>query len=648
MDAVQQANSGHPGTPMALAPLGYLLYRDFLRFDPAHPGWAGRDRFVLSAGHASMLLYSLLHLNGYDLPLDELVRFRQMGSKTPGHPEFRHTPGVEVTTGPLGQGFGAAVGFAIAQKWFAARFAKPGFEELFDYRVFIVCSDGDLMEGVAAEAASLAGHLGLGNLIVFYDDNRITIEGDTGLAFSEDVCGRFRAYGWHTVSVEDGNDLEELTRATNAAASEDRPSLIRVRTHIGYGAPNKQDTAEAHGSPLGDEEIRLAKERLGWTYDRFVVPDEAREAMTAAAIEQGRARYVAWQQRFANYADTHPREAEEFQAFTSRALPKGWDEGLPKFTAADGLVATRVASGKALNALAERLPNLMGGSADLAPSTNTLIKGADDFEAGGFGGRNFRFGIREHAMGAALHGMALSGGTIPFGATFLVFSDYMRPPIRLAALSGVRFIMVYTHDSIGLGEDGPTHQPIEHLAALRAIPNVYVIRPADPNETVEAWRLAVETRDRPVLLILTRQGVPVLECATEQLRKGAYVVGDYGGDGARVALIATGSEVHLCVAAARLLAERGMASRVVSMPCWELFEEQSAAYRDSVLPPTLTARVSVEAGVTQGWERYVGPRGAMIGMNRFGESAPYQELMEKYGFTPGHIADTALSVLEDR
>lgn len=650
MDAVQTAKSGHPGAPMGLAPVGYYLYRHVLRFDPDEPHWPTRDRFVLSCGHASMLLYALLHLFGYDLSLEELKRFRQWGSQTPGHPEYGHAPGVEVTTGPLGQGFGAAVGMAIAQAWLAAKFSRPGFADLFDYHVYVLCSDGDLMEGVSSEAASLAGHLGLGKLVAIYDDNRITIEGSTDLAFSEDVDARFAAYGWHVQTVDDVNDLVALAAAVTRAREETaRPSLIRVRSHIAYGSPNKQDTAEAHGAPLGDEEVALTKERLGWpTLEPFFVPEEARKE-TLRAAEAGRRAHQEWKERFLRYAQEYPSDAEMFEEWMGEKLPERWDHALPAFLPEEGPMATRVASGKVINALAQALPNLVGGSADLAPSTNTLIKGEMDFGRDCRTGRNLRFGIREHAMGAALHGMALSGGVIPFGATFLVFSDYMRPPIRLAAMSGKRLILVFTHDSIALGEDGPTHQPVEHLAALRAIPNVTVIRPADANEVAEAWRLAILTQDRPVALILSRQNLPILDRTTlapaAGVRRGGYVLADLGGDTARVILLASGSEVHIALEAGEMLASRGVACRVVNLASWELFEAQDARYRDDVLPASVQARVAVEAGSPLGWERYVGPAGTVIAMHRFGASAPAAELARQFGFTPEAIVEAAKRLL---
>lgn len=646
MDAVQKAKSGHPGAPMGLAPVGYHLFRRVLRFDPDDPEWPTRDRFVLSCGHASMLLYALLHLFGYDLSLDDLQRFRQWGSKTPGHPEYGHAPGVEVTTGPLGQGFGAAVGMAMAQAWLAARFSRPGYSDLFDYHVYVLCSDGDLMEGVSSEAASLAGHLRLGNMIAIYDDNRITIEGSTDLAFSEDVCARFAAYGWHVQSVEDANDLSALATSVERARAEiARPSLIRVRSHIAYGSPNKQDSAEAHGAPLGEDEVALTKERLGWpAQEQFYVPDAARAEMLRAA-EAGRQTHAMWLEAFGRYAKEYPSEAREYQDWMAGKLPDAWEESLLRFGPEEGPMATRVASGKVINALASVLPNLIGGSADLAPSTNTLIKGAEDFGKDCRTGRNLRFGVREHAMGAALHGMALTGGVIPYGATFLVFSDYMRPPIRLAAMSGKRIILVFTHDSIALGEDGPTHQPIEHLASLRAIPNMRVIRPADANEVAEGWRIAISTRDRPVALVLSRQNLPILDrtklAPAEGVRRGGYVLAEFGAGSPSVILLASGSEVHVALEAAHRLEADGIACRVVNLASWDLFDEQDEEYRSRVLPASVQARVAIEAASPLGWERYVGTRGTILAMRTFGASAPAAEVARRFGFTAEDIVEAA-------
>ncbi len=648
MDGVQKANSGHPGMPMGAAAMAYVLWTRFLRHNPANPAWPDRDRFVLSAGHGSMLLYSLLHLTGYDLPLEELQSFRQWGSRTPGHPEYGLAPGVETTTGPLGQGFANGVGMAIAEAYLAAHFNRPGHKIVGHYTYALV-SDGDLMEGVASEAASLAGHLRLGKLIYLYDDNRISIEGSTDLTFTEDRGRRFEAYGWHVQHV-DGYDLEGIAAAIRAARANPRPSLIIARTHIGYGSPNKQDTAEVHGAPLGEEEVRLTKENLGWpTEPPFFIPDQAL-AHFRQALERENTWEAEWQARFDAYAAEYPKLAEEWHTAMAGELPAGWDTDLPTFRPEDGALATRVASGKVLNAIAPYLPTLMGGSADLAPSCNTYLKGYGDFSADSPGGRNFHFGVREHAMGGILNGMALHGGVIPYGSTFLVFSDYMRPSIRLAAMMELPVIYVFTHDSIGIGEDGPTHQPIEQIAALRAIPHLTVIRPADAAETVVAWRVALEHRAGPVALLLTRQGLPILDRAvltpTDELVRGAYVLADAEGGQPDVILIATGSEVHPTLAAQKRLAEQGVKARVVNMPSWELFERQPRSYRDEVLPPEVMARLAIEAGVPQGWSRYVGTGGDVIGIERFGASAPYKVLWEKYGFTAENIAARALEMLK--
>ena len=651
VDAVQKAKSGHPGTPMGLAPLAYLLWTKYLRYNPANPDWAGRDRFVLSCGHASMLLYSLLHLTGFDVTLDDLRNFRQWGSKTPGHPEAGHTPGIEVTTGPLGQGVGNAVGMAMASRMLAQRFNRPG-HEIVSHRVVALCSDGDLMEGVASEAASLAGFQRLGNLVAFYDDNRITIEGSTDLAFREDVAGRFRAYGWNVLAVPDGNtDLAGLSAAIDVAfAQRDRPTLVVVRTSIGFGSPNKQDTAAAHGAPLGDAEVALTKERLGWpATPAFLVPDDVlahfREAMARGEKEER-----AWRIRFAKYAAAFPSLALEWERRMWGDLPEGWAEGLPTFSPEAGATATRSASGKVINAIAGKIPELAGGSADLSPSTDTVMKEAGEFLPDAApGGRNVHFGVREHGMGAALNGMARHGGVIPYGATFFIFSDYMRPSIRLAALMGCRVVYVMTHDSVGVGEDGPTHQPVEHLASLRAMPNLYVVRPADANETAAAWRMALERTAGPTLLALTRQKIPVLPpekvFRADGAVRGAYVLEDAEDGRPDVLLLATGSEVSVAMAARKLLAEEGVKARVVSMPCAERFEEQEAGYREAVLPPSVPARVSVEAGSTYGWERYVGDRGGSVGIDRFGASAPAERIFRELGITPEAVRDRAKSVL---
>jgi transketolase len=645
IDAVQQANSGHPGMPMGAAPMAFVLWTRHLRHHPADPAWPDRDRFVLSAGHGSMLLYALLHLTGYDLPLEELERFRQWGSRTPGHPERGLTPGVETTTGPLGQGFGNAVGMAIAQTINAARFNRPG-HTLVDYRVYVIASDGDMMEGVASEAASLAGHLRLGRLIVLYDDNHISIEGDTALAFSEDVPGRFEAYGWHVQRLADGNDTAAIDRAIEAAKTDPRPSLIAVRTHIAYGSPNKQDTAEAHGAPLGKEEVLLTKRKLGWPEEpAFLIPESAL-AVFREAVRKGRDLEADWRRRAEAYARDHPQLAAEWARTLRGDLPEGWTAALPDFSAKDGAMATREASGKVLNAVAPRLPELVGGSADLAPSTNTIVKGGGDYGPGSYGGRNMHFGVREHAMGAIANGMAVSGGLIPYVATFLIFSDYMRPPIRLAALMEQRVVYVFTHDSVGLGEDGPTHQPVEQLAALRAIPNLVVVRPADATETAAAWRVALERRHGPTAIALTRQKLPVLDATSvEGAMRGGYVLADGDGGPAEVIVIGTGSEVHLALAARAELAKQGVRARAVSLPSFELFDAQPEAYRRSVLPPEVRARVAVEAAVPFGWDRYVGPSGAAVGLERFGASAPYQTIYEQLGLTAAAVVARARALL---
>ncbi len=650
VDAVQKAKSGHPGTPMGLAPLSYLLFTRYLRYNPRNPDWGGRDRFVLSCGHASMLLYSLLHLTGYDLALDDLRQFRQWGSRTPGHPEAGHTPGVEVTTGPLGQGIGNAVGMAMASRLLAQRFNRPG-HEIVAHRVVALCSDGDLMEGVASEAASLAGFQRLGNLAVFYDDNGITIEGSTKLAFGEDVGERFRAYGWNVLSVTDGDtDLPGLSRAIESAFAESgRPTLVIVRTKIAFGSPNKQGTAEAHGAPLGEKEVALTKAALGWPKEPdFFVPDDVL-AHFREAVPRGEALEKEWRLRMAAYGVAHPDLALEFERVTWGDLPEGWEEGLPRFTPESGPIATRSASHKVINAVAPRVPELAGGSADLAPSTETLIKEGGDFLPGAPpGGRNFHFGIREHGMGAILNGMARHGGVVPYGATFLVFSDYMRPSIRLAALMKARVIYVFTHDSVGLGEDGPTHQPVEHVPSLRAMPNLYVLRPADANETAAAWRIAMERTEGPSALVLSRQKLPVLPpdavFGNGNVYRGAYIIED-GGASPAVVLIATGSEVHVALGAAKILAAEGVAARVVSAPCLERFEEQSADYRNAVLPPAVRARVSVEAACTFGWDRYVGGGGAAVGIDRFGASAPGDRVFRELGITAENVAARARALL---
>ena len=650
-DAVQEANSGHPGMPMGAAPMAYALWMRFLRFNPQDPTWPNRDRFVLSAGHGSMLLYALLHLTGFDLSLEDIKEFRQWGSATPGHPEFGHTPGVETTTGPLGQGFGNAVGMALAEARLAAEYNRPGYV-IIDHRTYVIASDGDLMEGVQAESASIAGHFGLHKLTVLYDDNLITIDGSTDLTFSEDVEKRYASYGWHVQFVEDGNDVDALTGALASADAEDgRPSLIRVRTNIGYGSPNRQDTSKSHGEPLGEEEVRLTKENLDWPADaRFEVPVEA-AAHFRAVGERGGSLQLQWQELWDAYRVAHKSEADELQRRLDGRLADGWDEDLPLFVPEDGLIATRAASGKALNALASRLPELMGGSADLAGSNKTDIVGEADFTKGAYDARNIRFGVREHGMGAILNGMALHRGFIPYGATFLIFSDYMRPSIRLAALMGQRVIYVYTHDSIGLGEDGPTHQPIEHLASLRALPGLVVIRPADANETSEAWRVAVQWPNAPTALVLTRQKLPLLSGIVEDvataayLARGAYVLVDSRSGGPEIILLASGSEVHVVLQVWQRLTAAGVGARVVSMPSWELFEQQDESYRNEVLPPDVEKRLAVEAGSSFGWSRYVGLSGEVIGIDRYGASAPGPTNMEEFGFTPGNIEQRARALL---
>ncbi len=643
-DAVQQANSGHPGLPMGAAAMAYTVWTRHLRHNPRNPKWFDRDRFVLSGGHGSMLLYSLLYLTGYDLPLDELKRFRQWGSRTPGHPEYGLTPGVETTTGPLGQGFANGVGFAIAEAHLAATFNHLG-HKVVDHYTYAIVTDGDLMEGVASEAASLAGHLSLGKLIYLYDDNHISIDGSTDLAFTEDRAARFAAYGWHVQKVNDGNDVEAIDAAIIAAKADPRPSIILCRTHIGFGAPTKQDTAKAHGEPLGDSELAAAKENLGWPVEpRFYVPEDVLEFYRQAALT-GVQQEAEWHRRFAAYQSAHPELAAEFSRRVSGGLPEGWDAALPAFPADPKGIATRNASGKALNALAKTLPELLGGSADLAPSNKSWLDGFPVFTKETPEGRNFHFGVREHAMGGIVNGMALHGGLIPYGATFLIFSDYMRPAIRLSALSHIPSIWVFTHDSIGVGEDGPTHQPVEHLAALRAIPGLTVIRPGDANETSEAWRVAIENRSGPTALLLTRQNLPVFEKGQiGNLSNGAYVLKDFG-EAPKIILMASGSEVRLVMAAAESLFAEGVAARVVSFPSWELFEKQEQAYRRSVIRPEIKARIAVEAGVGQGWERYVGESGKVISLEHYGASAPAEILFEKFGFTVEHVIAEARKLL---
>ncbi|MBW1709494.1 MAG: transketolase [Deltaproteobacteria bacterium] len=650
-DCVEKAQSGHPGMPMGASSMAYVLWTRFLSHNPLNPGWPNRDRFVLSAGHGSMLLYSLLHLTGYDLPLEELLNFRQWGSKTPGHPEYQHTPGVETTTGPLGQGFGNGVGMAIAERYLAAKFNRPG-HEIINHFIYGIVSDGDLMEGVTHEAASLAGHLKLGKLIYLYDDNHISIEGPTDLAFTENRAARFEAYEWHVQQVEDGNDLKAIEKAiTNAQKETERPSLIAVRTHIGYGSPNKQDKASAHGEPLGADEIKLTKENLRWPLDpAFHIPDEALNHFRQA-IEQGKESENQWKALFSAYKEAYPEEGAAWENLINGGLPDDWEKDIPVFEPDSKGIATRVASGKVLNAVAPYLPNLIGGSADLAPSNKTMVQGADTFQNDNGGGRNFHFGVREHGMGSVLNGMALYGGLIPYGGTFLVFSDYMRPPIRLAALMGLHIIYVFTHDSIGLGEDGPTHQPIEQLSALRAIPNLTVIRPCDANETAEAWRFAINHKDGPTALALTRQNVPTLDgnvfASADNLNRGAYVLSDAKNQKPDAILIASGSEVHIANEAAQKLEQADILTRVVSMPSWELFEQQPEDYQKKVLPPDVKAKIAVEAGIPLGWHRYVGEAGKVIGIDHFGASAPYLVIYEKFGITADHIVEETLRVIKD-
>lgn len=646
-DGVEKAKSGHPGMPMGAAAMAYVLWTRFLRHNPKNPAWPNRDRFVLSAGHGSMLLYSLLHLSGYDLGLEELQNFRQWGSKTPGHPEHGLTPGVETTTGPLGQGFANGVGMALAERYLAARFNRPG-HQIVDHYTYGIVSDGDLMEGISHEAASLAGHLGLGKLIYFYDDNHISIEGDTEITFTENRTGRFVAYGWHVQRVEDGNDLAALEQAIVGAQGEsNRPSLIAVRTHIGYGSPNKQDTAGVHGEPLGPEEIKHTKKNLDWPPEpAFLIPDEARKHFRRA-IDIGQKLENRWQAAFEVYQQNFKELAAEWGRWINGRLPDGWEKDIPLFEPDEKGMATRVASGKVLNAVAPKMANLLGGSADLAPSTKTLIDGEADFQADNNSGRNLRFGVREHAMGGILNGMALHGGLIPYGATFLIFSDYMRPAIRLAALAEQKVIYVFTHDSIGLGEDGPTHQPVEQLAALRAIPNLVVIRPCDANETAQAWHAAIRHRGGPVALALTRQNLPTLDRSStyapaDGLHQGAYILREAAGGQPDVILIASGSEVHVALEAAEIVNAKGPAARVVSMPCWELFEAQPLEYQQQVLPPQVKAKIAVEAGSPQGWHRYVGASGGIVALNHFGASAPFQTLFEKFGLTADRVVAKAL------
>jgi transketolase len=667
IDAVQQANSGHPGAPMGLAPVAYCLWQDFLNYDPADPTWLNRDRFVLSNGHASMLLYALLYLAGVRdvdennqvlkqlaVPLEEIKRFRQLGSRTPGHPESHITTGVETTTGPLGQGVGNSVGMAIGAKWLAATFNRPDFE-VFNYNVYAMCSDGDLMEGIGGEAASLAGHLQLSNLCWIYDHNGITLDGPANWSFSEDVMTRFVGYGWNVTRVADANDLDMLARAFETfRKTSDRPTLIVVDSHIGYGSPHKQDTNAAHGEPLGEEEVRLTKKFYGWPEDaKFLVPDGVREHFDEGIGRRGREERAEWSKTFAEYSTKYPELAEQLHLMQRRELPDDWDKNLPAFPADPKGVATRDSGGKVLNVLAQNIPWLIGGSADLATSNKTTLKfeGAGDFQPGHYAGRNLHFGVREHAMAASVNGLIVSG-IRAYGATFFNFSDYMRPSIRLSALMEIPSIFIFTHDSIGLGEDGPTHQPIEQLASLRAMPNIIVLRPADANEVVESWKIIAQLQNQPVALVLTRQPVPTFDrskySAASGTAKGAYVLADAPGGRPELILMATGSEVSLCIDAFEKLKADGIQARVVSMPSWEIFEQQGAAYKESVLPASVTARVSVEMAATFGWERYVGPKGRMIGMHRFGASAPIKDLLKFFGFTADAVVAEAQKAMAEK
>lgn len=644
-DAVQQANSGHPGLPMGAAAMAFALWTRHLQFNPRNPRWPGRDRFILSGGHGSMLLYSLLHLTGYDLSLDEIKHFRQWGSRTPGHPEYGLTPGVETTTGPLGQGFAAGVGMAIVQAHLAAEFGP----ELFDHHIYAIVTDGDLMEGVASEAASLAGHLQLGRLIYLYDDNRISIDGSTDLAFTEDRAARFAAYGWHVNKIEDGNNVDAVDAAIQAAKIHPQPSLIVCRTHIGFGAPHKQDTAKAHGEPLGDEELNAAKQNLGWPLEpRFYIPEDVL-AFYRQAVDRGQKMEDEWDRKFKDYKQVYPEKGAELERRLAGKLPDDWESSLPAFPADAKGMATRASSGKVLTALSSELHELIGGSADLTPSNNTKFDSADDFQKDSPLGRYIHFGVREHGMGAALNGMNLYGGVMAYGGTFLIFSDYMKPAIRIAALSHIPSIFVFTHDSIGLGEDGPTHQPVEHLAALRAVPNLTVIRPADANEVTEAWKFAISHRDGPTALALTRQNVPTFDrsvtAPASELIRGAYVLASFGRKKPDVILMASGSEVYLIYEAAKKLHEDGLSVRVVSFPSWTLFEKQDEAYRESVLPRRAKARVAVEAGASLGWERYVGPSGRIIAIDRYGASAPGKVIFENLGFTVENVVAEAKVLL---
>jgi transketolase len=646
VDGVQKANSGHPGLPLGAAPMAYVVWTRFLKFNPRDPQWMDRDRFVLSAGHGSMLLYALLYLHGYDLPLEQLQQFRQWGSLTPGHPEYGLTPGVEVTTGPLGQGFTNGVGMAIAEHYLASLF-NTASDQVVDHYTYAIVSDGDLMEGVASEAASLAGHLKLGKLIYLYDNNSISIEGSTSIAFTEDVGKRFEAYHWQVLRVTDGNDLDAIEAAIRAAqADTEHPSLIMVTTTIGYGSPNKAGTSKAHGEPLGEEEVRLTKENLGWPQEpKFYVPGDVL-GFFRQAVERGQSAQAEWQACWNRWAAANSDKAGAWKQVVSGELPQGWDRDIPVYQ--DKPAATRNVSGEVLNKIAPYLPGLVGGSADLEPSNKTALKGSPYYQAGQPDGRNFHFGVREHGMGGIVNGMAVHGGLMPYCATFLVFSDYMRGSIRLAALSHYPTIFIFSHDSIGLGEDGPTHQPIEHIMSLRLIPNLEVFRPADPNETAAAWRCAIHNRKRPTVLLLTRQNVPVIDpsCGVaEGVERGAYVVSCAPENKVDLILIGTGSEVGIALEAQKLLSAKGVSARVVSMPCWERFAQQPQAYQDSVLPPGVTARIAIEAGVTTGWQKWVGSHGIVMGIDHFGASAPYQQIYQQFGLTPEHMVQQALALL---
>ncbi|NGQ96833.1 transketolase [Brevibacillus sp. SYP-B805] len=649
IDAIEKANSGHPGMPMGAAPMAHVLWSRFMKVNPQNPGWINRDRFVLSAGHGSMLLYAMLHLMKYDVTLEDLHNFRQWGSRTPGHPEYGHTPGVDATTGPLGQGIAMAVGMAMAERHLAATYNRDG-HDIIDHYTYVICGDGDLMEGVSGEASSLAGHLKLGKLIVLYDSNDISLDGELSRSFSENVAQRYQAYGWQYLRVEDGNDLQAIEAAIAEARQDlDRPTLIEVKTTIGYGSPNKGGTAASHGAPLGREEVKLTKQNYQWPHEEeFHVPAEV-SAYYARLAEEGAKREAEWHERFAAYAKAYPELAQQFQAAAKGELPAGWDQELPSYEAGTKL-ATRAASGNAINGLAKRVPYLIGGSADLAHSNNTLIKDGGNLLPGTYGGRNIWFGVREFAMGAALNGMALHGGLKVYGGTFFVFSDYVRPAIRLSALMKQPVIYVFTHDSIAVGEDGPTHEPIEHLASLRAMPGLTVLRPADAVETNEAWRYAISRTDEPVALVLTRQNLPVLKETLEKARdgftRGAYVLKDAADGKPQLILLATGSEVSLCMQASEVLEGKGIATRVVSMPSWELFEQQPQAYKDEVLPPSVKARLAVEMAMPLGWERYVGDGGAVLGIDRFGASAPGERIMQEYGFTVENVVAKAESLLK--